>query len=493
MVAEEAGVDGVGIDPFSASPADVLSMAETLAPGPYLMSLLLMIDRSALSADDAVTYLQLHDRVTSWWASLQPEALVAAAGPSVVVQEYLAVLGDAMTEQERTIRIADAAREEVAAAMRWPVPSAQRRIDHARLLVGPLSATRDALEAGDISSAHVQVVCDAAERLSTSDDPQAFSQDCAALQRRVLPVARRAPVSNTRRCANRAVEAIDASGQAKRRRRARCSRDVYLTQEEDGLSTIVARLDAMTARSIMAAVRAASGDARIPGECGATAGERRVEAFAALVLGIPRDDASDASPGQGVTDAVVVSLDVSVDVTLPLEALAALGQSDADQPGADQPGADQPGAGQSGAIQLDGSVLDLADVARMLDDPAVRAHLRPVIVESGASKDSASHVLDVGRRRYEVAGALRRLIVARDGMCRFPGCSRAAYRCQIDHATAWCDGGCSDVDNLGPLCLRHHQCKTHGGWEIIESSADGSCVWRSPTGRLYRHVPEGWP
>ncbi|MGB4690052.1 MAG: hypothetical protein WBH16_07590, partial [Candidatus Nanopelagicales bacterium] len=43
----------------------------------------------------------------------------------------------------------------------------------------------------------------------------------------------------------------------------------------------------------------------------------------------------------------------------------------------------------------------------------------------------------------------------------------------------------SDVGNLGALCLRHHQLKTHGGWQLTESKPDGSCTWTSPAGRTY--------
>ena len=57
---------------------------------------------------------------------------------------------------------------------------------------------------------------------------------------------------------------------------------------------------------------------------------------------------------------------------------------------------------------------------------------------------------------------------------------RRASRCQIDHAEAWEDGGGTDVANLGMLCVRHHQLKTHGGWVLTESAADGSCTWTSP-------------
>jgi hypothetical protein len=58
------------------------------------------------------------------------------------------------------------------------------------------------------------------------------------------------------------------------------------------------------------------------------------------------------------------------------------------------------------------------------------------------------------------------------------------------HADSWDDGGATSVDNLGPLCVRHHQLKTHGGWQITASGADGSCAWRSPMKRRYARDAE---
>ncbi len=124
------------------------------------------------------------------------------------------------------------------------------------------------------------------------------------------------------------------------------------------------------------------------------------------------------------------------------------------------------------------------DFSQLLTDPCVKVFARPAAVsESG-------HVLDVGRRRYQITGALRAMITLRDGSCRFPGCNAAASRCQIDHVIPWDQGGGSDVGNLGVLCVRHHQLKTHGGWKLTDSKPNGSCTWRSPQGLTYHHYPE---
>ena len=108
------------IDPFTATAAQLLSVVVDMEPGPFALSILLMVDRASLGPEDAVTFLQVHERITSWWASVQTEALVAAAGDTARVDEFwLQVPGN---DEQRRIRIEDAAREEVAAAVRWARP-----------------------------------------------------------------------------------------------------------------------------------------------------------------------------------------------------------------------------------------------------------------------------------------------------------------------------------------------------------------------------------
>ena len=442
-------IEGLGFDPFTAAPGDLLASVAEAAPGPMTMSVLMMIDRSRLTPDDALTFLQVHERVAAWWQSLQAEVLVAVAAPEPRLDEYLVLDPRPDHDEERTIRIADAVREEVAAALRLSPSTAQTRIDAARLLAGPLAATAESLELGEITAAHVAVIVQAVERLSTRLDrdaqaPRRFTAQCRAVQRRVLPIARRSTVARTRRAAAAWVERIDTAGQAERRRRARVTRGVLLGRECDGITPVIAHLETTAARAVMAAVDAAVTSPDIPGDCAATIGERRAEVLTALVLG------SDAGP------APRPSLHVELDVCLPLDALTDRGRD-----------------------QLPAGLSDL------LADPAVTCSLRPVVTDP-----QDGHVLDVGRRRYTLPTALRRLIVSRDLTCRFPGCARPATRCQIDHARPWEDGGRTDACNLGPLCVRHHQLKTFGGWRIVASRLNGWCRWLSPLGRVYERDPE---
>ena len=94
------------------------------------------------------------------------------------------------------------------------------------------------------------------------------------------------------------------------------------------------------------------------------------------------------------------------------------------------------------------------------------------------------NLLDYGRETYEPPQALVDFVLARDRVCRFPGCRQPGRLADIDHAQSWESGGKTSAQNLGLLCRRHHQLKTHGGWRL-ESFADGSCQWTSPLKRKY--------
>ncbi len=98
--------------------------------------------------------------------------------------------------------------------------------------------------------------------------------------------------------------------------------------------------------------------------------------------------------------------------------------------------------------------------------------------------------------RYQPSAALERAVRCRDLTCRFPGCSRPATVCDVDHTIPFnhqdpAAGGLTVLENLKCLCRQHHRLKTfHGGWRD-KQLADGTVVWTSPTGRTYRTSPAG--
>ncbi len=112
-----------------------------------------------------------------------------------------------------------------------------------------------------------------------------FADGCAALERRVLPVATSATLAMTRAAARRAVRAIDADGEFRRRNAALCTRQVNVWDDLDGMSTFVARMTTESAHAVLTVIDTLAHDPDLATSCGATMGERRVEAFAQLVLG----------------------------------------------------------------------------------------------------------------------------------------------------------------------------------------------------------------
>jgi Domain of unknown function (DUF222) len=113
---------------------------------------------------------------------------------------------------------------------------------------------------------------------------------------------------------------------------------------------------------------------------------------------------------------------------------------------------------------------------------------------------AALHIIDpftspADALRYQPSASLERAVRCRDLTCRFPGCSRPAAACDLDHTVPFnhqdpAAGGLTVYENLKCLCRQHHLVKTFGGW-LDTQLADGTVVWTSPTGRTYRTSPAG--
>ncbi|MDQ2721875.1 MAG: HNH endonuclease [Actinomycetota bacterium] len=90
---------------------------------------------------------------------------------------------------------------------------------------------------------------------------------------------------------------------------------------------------------------------------------------------------------------------------------------------------------------------------------------------------------------------LARLVRARDGRCRFPGCGVPARNCDLDHILAFnhdnpSAGGATTAENLHCLCRWHHRLKTRGDW-TVRLQTGAIMVWTSPTGTVHETLPHG--
>ena len=100
-------------------------------------------------------------------------------------------------------------------------------------------------------------------------------------------------------------------------------------------------------------------------------------------------------------------------------------------------------------------------------------------------------VVDVGRTRYRPPAGLADLVRARDRACVFPTCQTPAERCDIDHLTAWSQGGTTSLNNLTTLCQAHHRLKHTPGWTLTRDQATGTLSWHTPDKTVYQRHPDG--
>ena len=100
-------------------------------------------------------------------------------------------------------------------------------------------------------------------------------------------------------------------------------------------------------------------------------------------------------------------------------------------------------------------------------------------------------VVGVGRTRYRPPAGLADLVRARDRACVFPPCQTPAERCDIDHLTAWSQGGTTSLDNLATLCEAHHRLKHTPGWALTRDQASGILSWHTPDKTVYQRHPNG--
>ncbi len=444
----------------------LLSRLAVLTPDASLVARLAGVDRTALSPEDAVTFTIVAERAMSWLSSIQDEAILAAGSGHTQVQELLLLDPRHDRHGETKLRIEDAIREEIAAATRWSLNRAHDRLVQARLLAAGLPLTTAAQAEGRITPAHVQVLVQQARRLpfaaevlagdASDAETSAFTEACEEFEKRVLRAAERGTVGQAKTAARRTVLAIDGEGEARRRQQVKAIRDAFVWAEDDGLSVFAVRMATERAYACLAAIDAVAHDDRFPSDCDATIGERRAEAAAALIL---------RTPGEAIP---VPRPRVHVDVTVDLGTLLDLRDA------------------VEGVVEIAGAGAMSAEAVRdLLTDPDVALTMRRLVTDP-----ATGHLLDYGRRTYDVPDRLREFLTARDQTCRFPGCPRNASRCQQDHAIAWDDDGETNLGNLGALCMRHHQLKTHSGWSITNSHPDGSCAWTSPHGREYVHEPK---
>jgi hypothetical protein len=345
-------------------------------------------------------------------------------------------------------------RAEIACALRIPERTAENQLATAHSLTHQLRATLRALKAGEISYRHAEALVDSVAGLD--------ADAAAALETAALPFARNLTVTKFGRNLRTLRERANPESIVERRERAVTYREVTFMPARDGMAWLSAYLPAADALAgfnrlteIASCLRAADktlpDDSPLPER---TLAQARVDAFRDLLI-----DGEPALEGpHGIRPTVYV--------TVP--AMTLLGRSD------------EP------AI-LDGYGPIDAETARELAAHApsfIRLLTHP---ETGA-------VLSVGKDSYRVPHDLKNWLRLRDSTCRFPGCSRTAFQCDLDHTDDWAFGGETRHDNLAHLCRSHHRLKHNSGWRVQHNHSGneppGALTWISPSGHEYTTEPE---
>ena len=91
---------------------------------------------------------------------------------------------------------------------------------------------------------------------------------------------------------------------------------------------------------------------------------------------------------------------------------------------------------------------------------ACGAEILPVVL------DGRSVPIDVGRSKRLATVHQRRAPEAMHPTCAIPDCEVIFNHCNVHHIEYWEIGGSTDLNNMVPLCLRHHHAAHEGGWKL---------------------------
>jgi len=298
-----------------------------------------------------------------------------------------------------------------------------------------MPATREALQAGDISLSGVKVLAATREA-----DPEAFVRS----EQQLVEAARIHSMSDLRRVVAYWRQAVEREHAAQGEEKLREQRRLHASVSLLGMVRLDGNLDPETGETLLTALGAVlDAEARSgKGEDDRTPAQRRADALAEVCRqwldGSERPTVAGERP--------------HVTVTVGAEALGAH-TSELDHVGPVPP-----------------------ETARRI---ACDASVMRVVMAGG------SEPLDVGRRTPVVRPAMRRAVIVRDRRCRFPGCDRPHTWCDAHHVVHWADGGDTAVPNLLLLCRRHHRLvhDRGGGFRLelrdgrpVFSRADGSVL-----------------
>ena len=381
----------------------------------------------ATATDDLVESGLVAVREIQSWAEAQHAALVAKLSP------------DGFAEA----RVASAAKTSIGAANK----STQR----AKTL-GATPKLADVLSDGQTTAGHVDAVTRAAAQLPVTQRNELFERVDAladvAASATVEQFARRVALEAKR------IQSDDGIDRLERQRRAvRASTWVAA----DGMWNLRGQFDPVTgvrlASKLSATVEALFADA-VPEGCPDDPVEKQKFLTGQALIALIDGTAGVARPGR---PEYLVVVDADADPTIH-------------GPG---PVAEWP--------------IPVEIPARVLAELAGDADIHAVVVRNGVVLYAPGE-LNLGRTTRLANRAQRRALRGLYRGCAIPGCTVAYDRCKLHHLIWWRNGGATDLDNLLPLCSKHHDKIHHDGW-VIALGPHRELTLRLPDGTIHNTGP----
>jgi hypothetical protein len=442
----------------------------SMRPGPDLGYELAGLDPVALGDEGLVEAIRAHGRMIA-----HHEARLSALIAELASRPVYRRCGPTAGHEHDAARVAAS---EVSLAMSWTPRHADARVAHAVRLVEELPDTLAALDAGVIDAYRARVIDEETGPLA-GDAESTRRVEAAALRRAETKTA-----AALRAFVKRKVIAAAPHKAEQRRESARETRRVDKPFPEcDGMGSMQVYGPIEDLAALFTAIDAAA-------RAGAEA--------AARARGHASGQGGDANPDGGVPLAAL-RFDVVADWAWSALAAGHLGCC-----AQDCPGAGQRLGGRHGNAATVNVTVPFSTLAGIGDEPGELTGYGPITAEAARriagdavlrrilTDPATGALLDYGATRYAPPRHLAEHVIARDRTCRFATCSHPAETSQLDHTTAFRPdgtGGPTAASNLGPLHARHHNDKTHHGFEFTQPEP-GRYVISTPAGLSYHVDPE---
>lgn len=341
---------------------------------------------------------------------------------------------------------------------------------------------------GRTSERHAVETARLADSLPDSPETWAAFDDGASERARTLTPAKFVVAARALR------ERVHADSLEQRHARAARDRGVWMTAELDGMATLSALLPADRAHAAMARVDRFARHLRATTDEERTLAQLRADTLADLLGGA--DTVDGARPSSAPTTATATS--TSAAAATAATATPTVPVSSTTTPLTPEQATAHPRVKNARPAPSRASIVVTVPALTLLggdDGPATLDGYGPIDLDTarrlagGATSWTRllTHPLSgaplaLDRTSYRVTAALRRWLGVTSPTCVFPGCARSARDCDIDHLTAWAEGGNTDADNLEPECRHHHRLRHESRWSPSRDPDTGDVRWTSPRG-----------